>query len=272
MEQHEHKDVSKEIKAAEEYKQKLGEAIKVDPIKRKLRNFLNLLTKDNYEEVKKDILEIIKDNVEFQIKFLDVLFHTVYLESIFVKLYAKLCKELDKELPQISQNRKIRRPTSVMREKLLDKCKEAFTIQHNEEFDEFIMIKDPEERKIKLKYFLLGIVKFIAELIDINLLSKKTGPSFIKNLFEKYEQQNNDKKLKLIYIEAIILFTEKFGTLIHYQEKRVVLKDAMEYKGKIDEILKKLDIIKDEKGLPGHIKYLIINLIEKKKIITKNLK
>ena len=60
MEQWARKDMTKEIKAAEEYKLKLEETIKVDPIKRNLRNFLNMLTKDNYEKVKEDILGIIK--------------------------------------------------------------------------------------------------------------------------------------------------------------------------------------------------------------------
>ena len=100
MEKWARKDMTKEIKAAEEYKQKLEETIKDDPIKRNLRGFLNMLTKDNYEQIKQDILGVIKDNVDYQIKFLDVLFQKAVLERAYVALYAKLCKELDKELPQ----------------------------------------------------------------------------------------------------------------------------------------------------------------------------
>ena len=74
MEQWARKDLTKEIKAAEEFKQKLEETIKDDPIKRNLRGFLNMLTKDNYEETKAQILGVIKDNVDYQVKFLDVLF------------------------------------------------------------------------------------------------------------------------------------------------------------------------------------------------------
>ena len=270
MEQWARKDMTKEIKAAEEYKLKLEETIKVDPIKRNLRNFLNMLTKDNYEKVKEDILGIIKNNVDYQEKFLDVLFQKAVFETTFVELYAKLCKDLDKDLPQknplkTSKNGKIPKQTSIMRAKLLDKCKEVFKIQHNEKFDEFIKVKDPDERESKLKSFALGNVKFITELIKIKILSKKIAPGCIKNLFERYEAEKNDKKLKLIFIEAIVLFTDKFGTLVHSQEKKIALDDAKEFKERIDEIFQKLDIIKDEKGLPGHIKYLIINLIEKRK-------
>ena len=100
MEQWARKDMTNEIKAAEEFKKNLEEAIKDDPIKRNLRNFLNMLTKDNYEKTKEHILEVIRDNVEYQCKFLDVLFQKAVSETAYVELYARLCKELDKELPQ----------------------------------------------------------------------------------------------------------------------------------------------------------------------------
>ena len=79
---------------------KLEETIEDAPIKKDLREFLNMLVKDNYEEVKQDILAVIRDNVDYQIKFLDILFKKAISERLYVRLYAKLCKELDKELPQ----------------------------------------------------------------------------------------------------------------------------------------------------------------------------
>jgi hypothetical protein len=269
MEQWARKDMTKEIKAAEEYKHKLEETIKDDPIKRDLRDNLNKLTKDNYKEVKEDIFRIIKDDVDLQEKFLDVLFQKAVFEISFVELYAKLCKDLDKELPQKNpikdaKNEK-KQKTSVMRAKLLDKCKEVFKIQHNEKFDEFIKVKDPEERERKLKQFAIGNVNFITELIEIKILSKKIAPGCIDNLFKRYEAEKSDEKLKLIYIEAIVIFTDKFGTLVHSQEKKITSEDAKSFKKEIDDIFNKLNKVKEEEGLPGFIKYKIINLIEKRK-------
>ena len=271
MEQWARKDMTKEIKAAEEFKHKLEETIKDDPIKRNLRNYLNMLTKDNYDKIRGHIFEIIKEKVEYQVKFLDVLFQKAVSERAFVKLYAKLCKDLDRDLPQKNppkeskNGEKSKKQTSVMRAKLLDKCREIFQIKNNEKFDEYIKEKDPEERENKLKNFVLGNVYFITELISIKILSKKIAPVCIKNLFERYESVKGDVKLKLINIQAIVIFTDQFGSLVHSQEKKINTEEAKQFKDNIDNIFQKLEKVKDEEGLPGHIKYSIINLIEKRK-------
>ena len=272
MEKWARKDMTKPIKEAEEFKQKLEETIKDDPIKRNLRGFLNMLTKDNYEQIKQDILDVIKDNVDYQIKFLDVLFQKAVLERAYVSLYAKLCKELDKELPQKTApkepkegEKKQSKTTSIMRAKLLDKCKEIFQIKKNENFDQYIKEKDPQEREYKLKKFVLGNVYFITELIKIKILSKKIAPVCINNLFERYEKSKTDENLKLINLQAVVIFTEQFGSLVYSQEKKIDSKEAETFKENIDTIVQKLDQVKDDKGLPGYIKYSIINLIEKRK-------
>ena len=265
------KDMTKEIKAAEEFKQKLEETIKDDPIKRNLRNFLNMLTKDNYEETKEKILEVIRDNIDYQYKFLDVLLQKAVSERAYVEIYAKLCKELDKYLPQKSQPKeqkegeKKQKPKSEMRKKLIEKCREIFQIKHNEKFDDYIKVKDPYERETKLKNFILGNVYFINELIKIKILSKKIAPDCIKDLFKRYEKEKGDEMLRLINIEAIVIFTDEFGTLVHSQEKKKEKEENKKFKENIDEIFQKLDKLKDEKGIPQYIYYKIINLIEKRK-------
>ena len=117
----------------------------------------------------------------------------------------------------------------------------------------------------KLKNFVLGNVYFITELITIKILSKKIAPLCIKNLFERYENAKGDEKLKLINIQAIVIFTDQFGSLVHSQEKKINTEEAKAFKDNIDFIFQKLEKVKDEEGLPGHIKYSIINLIEKRK-------
>ena len=161
MERWGRKDLTKEIQAAEEFKKRLEEeTIKDDQIKRTLRDYLYKLTKENYENTKLEILKIIKDNVNYQEKFLDVLFEKILLfERDYFEIYAKLCKELHKELPQKIPNKEVReekknkKENSVMRAKLLDKCREIFHIRYNEKFDEYIEEKDPIEREKKIKCF-----------------------------------------------------------------------------------------------------------------------
>ena len=270
MEKWARKDMTKEIKEAERYKKELLEENKRDVIKKDLRNLLNLLTPDNYNEIKEKICDKIKDSVEKQDEFLDVLFQKAVLENAYVKLYSKLAKDLDKELPQKSKRKegeggKKKKEHSEMRSHLIDKCRTIFQIEKNEKFDEYIKEKDPEERRSKLKKFIVGNINFITELMKIKILSKKVGPDCLKNLYDRYQKGDIDKTLKESTIEAIIKFADKFGRIIYEEEKNMNGKDKEEFKLQIDDIFKKLEKIKEEPGLAGYIKYSIINLEEKRK-------
>lgn len=264
-------DLTKEIKSAEKFKNDLEIQNKVDIIKKDLRHLLNSMTKDNYKIKKEEILKIIRDSVENQDKFLEVLFQKSVLEKAYVNLYSNLIKELDKELPQKSKkegekdaDKKKKKEHSEMRSHLIDKCRTIFIIEKNEKFDEYIKEKDPEERKNKLKKFILGNVYFIAELIKIKILSRKVGLDCLKNLFDRYENGKGDPDLRFITLEAIIVFTDRFASLIHEEGKNSKIKNINEFSDKIDETFKKLEDIKNESGLAEFIKYKIINLIEKR--------
>ena len=262
MEQWARKDYSKEIKVAEENKIKLKESDEKDKTKNELRELLNILTKDNYDNIKCKILEIIKENVKLQEQFLGIFFLKAVREKSYGELYAKLCKYLNRELPQKSKkNEKAKNPSSFFREKLIEKCRE---ILKSTNFDKYIKEDDPIEKQIKIKKFILGNVNFLTELIKIKLLSKKIMPECIDYLFEKYKNET-DKHLKLIHVESIVIFTDKFGSLVHSEKNNMKSEEIKIFKKKLEEIFEKLEKVKNDKELRGHIKYLIINLIEKKK-------
>jgi len=264
-------DMTKEIKMAELYKENMQKENQVDIVQKDLRHLLNSMTKDNYKEKKDEILKLIQNSVENQDKFLEVLFQKAVLEKAYVNLYANLVKELDKVLEPKSKKegdkeaeKKKKKEHSEMRSHLIDKCRTIFIMEKNSKINEYIKGEDPKERKIKLKKFMLGNVYFIAELIKIKILSRKVGLDCLKNLFERYEKGKNDDDLREITLEAIIIFTDRFASLIHQEEKNDKIKNIKEFSEKIDETFKKLEDIKNEKGLVGHIKYKIINLIEKR--------
>ena len=262
MEQWARKDYSKEIKVAEENKIKLKESDEKDKTKNELRELLNILTKDNYDNIKCKILEIIKENVKLQEQFLGIFFLKAVREKSYGELYAKLCKYLNRELPQKSKkNEKAKNPSSFFREKLIEKCREVLKSTN---FDKYIKEDDPIEKQIKIKKFILGNVNFLTELIKIKLLSKKIMPECIDYLFEKYKNET-DKHLKLIHVESIVIFTDKFGSLVHSEKNNMKSEEIKIFKKKLEEIFEKLEKVKNDKELRGHIKYLIINLIEKKK-------
>ena len=153
--------------------------------------------------------------------------------------------------------------TSIMRTKLVDKCRENLGFENKEIYDKYIKEKEPKERNNILKNIALGNVDFINKLIKIKLLSKKNSQIWFNILFERYKTTSGDEKI--IYIEAIINFSDQFGTLIYSNEKKLDPNSTKKFKENLNEIIKKLEKIKDEKGIPGYIKYRIINLIEKSK-------
>lgn len=113
------------------------------------------------------ILEIIKENVEYQDQFLDIFFLKAVREKSYSELYAKLSKYLDKQLPQRREEKtKIKKKPSLFREKLVEKCK---AILKCENYDEYIHEENPEERKNKLKKLIFGNVNFLMELVKIKI-------------------------------------------------------------------------------------------------------
>ena len=271
------KDISNELEMAAKYKQKIEELKQKDPLKFDLRELLNMLAVDNYDDTKAQIFNKIKDDVEHQRKFLDVLFKKAVHEKAFVNLYAKLCKEFDKELTQrketssssttsssVSSPKK--KMPSKMRSILLDKCREIFKIENNQKLDNYINISDIDEREAKIKKFILGNVNFIGELINYQVISKKIVFQCIDNLFNRYEN-GNDSLLKHIHIEAIVILTDKFGTLMNKSKQKIKTEDWNEFTKKIETCLNKLNNIQNnsDNNLKGYLKYKIINLIEKSK-------
>jgi hypothetical protein len=86
-----------------------------------------------------------------------------------------------------------------------------------------------------------------------------------KDLFKRYEKENTDKILRLINLEAIVIFLDKFGTLLQKQRTKLKPGEYEDFTMKLNTVLDKLDIVQQRDAMPGFIKYKIINLLEKKK-------
>lgn len=260
-------DYTRETEEAENNKKIFDEINKKDAIKKELRELLNKMTKDNYDLVMAKILEIIKDKIENQDKFIDVIFLKSISEESYVGIYAKLCKDLDKELPQKIENKEKKKNKRVKKQtlfkkKLLDKCKEMLKYEENKKYEEYIKEDNEIEKEEKMKKIILGNSSFISELIKNKFLSKKAACESIEYLFEKYNKGDN-QKIKWINIQLIIKFIDKLGTLIE-SEKEKKTKENIYSQETIKKAFEKLEEIKEDRNIPGHIKYSIINLIIKK--------
>lgn len=237
---------------------------------------MNTITVDNFAETRALIMDLINLATENQEKFIEVLFKKAVTEKSYVVIYAKLCKEVDRELtPKEDPNskdkllgatKKAPAKTSAFRTKLLEKCKNVFKNEDQDEISLYSNIKDPEEKQQRQKAFILGNVNFIAEMIINKILSKKVVNQCINNLFARVEKYDTDNYfMKHVCLEGIVILTDKFGTLINRQDTKIKVEDQDKFNEDIDGYLNRLYEIQDnDKILPGHIKFKIINLIEKK--------
>jgi len=218
-------------------------------------------------------MDLIHQGQENQEKFIEVLFKKAVTEKSYVVIYARLCKEVDRELTFKEENLKSSisginpaAKTSAFRTKLLEKCKNVFKNEDQDDLSLYDSIKDPEEKQQRQKAFLLGNVNFIAEMIINKILSKKVLNQCINNLFARVERIDKENDfMKHVCLEGIVILTDKFGTLVNRQDTKIKTEDQEKFNEYIDGYINGLnDIQVNDKSLPGHIRFKIINLIEKK--------
>ena len=252
-----------ENKPQEELEKFFNEALAGKNSDEKMNYYLDKINSDNYDFVKKAILELIKDSPEMQDKFVDAVIKTAIAKSPFSEIYAKLCKGLDKDLPkkggEEDKKGEHKKSNSLMKVNLIDKTRLLFT---SEKFEDNIKDEHQYEKDNRLKKNMFGITHFLFELIKIHILSKKVTSSCFQSLFSRYEKNKNNETLKTIYIETIIIFAEQFEKLIH--SHKMPEKEMEEYTEKVEEIIKKLEQIKNEVK-ERYLKRKIMNFFEKRK-------
>ena len=267
-------DYTKEIKEAENNKKIFGDMDKKDAIKKELRDLLNKMTKDNYDSIMIKILEIIKDNIDNQDKFLDIIFLKSISEMSYVRLYAELCKDLDKELQEkieiISKNKnKVKKQITLFTYKLIEKCKEMVKFEETKKYEEYIKENNENEKKHKMKKIILGNSQLISELINNKLIPKKSACDCIDYFFKKYNETKNSI-IKPLCIELIINFINNLGILMQNEKEEEEKNKRIQKKIKAG--FEKLEKIMEDKNITGYIKYLIFNLIRKKENNYKQTK
>lgn len=260
-------DYTKETEEAEKNKKNFDEMGKTDK-KRELRELLNKITKDNFEQIKSEIFEKIKNDTLGQSSLADIIFNKAIIEKAYVEVYAQLCKDLDENLPQKVQKKigqkKGRTTNSIFGQILFDKCMKMCKFQENINFDQYVKEDNEKEKESKIKKIILGNITFMSKLIKVNMLSKIKACNCINYLFEKYSKGEKDK-YKFIYIEAILILLNNLGTLVQNEENSIKRNKKNELiKEKIEDAFQQLEKIEKDESNPGMIRYSIQNLKEKK--------
>ena len=281
------KDVSKEIKEAEEYIKKMNIEMSKDNFKYEIIEILNTITVDNYEEILNKlsifIYQIKNENysnnineirpeilLENQYRFAEIIIDKAIMEKGYIKLYAKLCydlyiildKILDNYIDTNIQNQLFNGEN--LKSLLIGECKQRFNdYQYNDDIEN----ENDSDLIFLIKKKFLGNINFIVELIDVKLFSQKIGFDFLEALYRNYKEKND--KNKYLNLEGAIDLLNKFGKIVFERKNERYLQNLENYLNDniipLSQIIDKKDKDNEISDVPGYLKYKIINLIEKQK-------
>ena len=206
-----------------------------------------------------------------QFIFIEIILEKATKEKGYVILYAKLCADLFIEF--IKYIRDINNPEIENQLVNGENLKTILTSECRQKFDECISMetlykdkfknKNEEEKKeifLNFKKKFLGNIDFIAELINVKLLSQTKGFEFLDILYKRFCDIKNDQ-IKFLNLEGAIILLNKFGKIVFERKNPKHLQNLDNYlKDNIFPITEKKEI-----NLPNYLKFKIINLIEKKK-------
>jgi hypothetical protein len=206
--------------------------------------------------------------------FVEIILDKATIEKGYVVLYAKLCADLFIQLIKLIKEYN----NAEIGNQLIngENLKSILTTECRQRFEECTSISslsekanDFEKKEIFLifKKKFLGNMDFIAELINVKILSQTKGFEFLDILYKRYKEIKNNDKIKFLNLEGAVTLLTKFGRIIMERKNPKHVQNLDNY---INDNL--YPIISndngknnDNKGLPNYLKFKIINLIEKKK-------
>ena len=192
--------MTKEIEEAEKYIKELNIKMSQDNYKYRIIEILNTLTVDNYKSILNKIIEMVylsENNNKIELNKPEYLLHNqcilveiildkATIEKGYVVLYAKLCADLFIEYIKLIKEYN----NPEIENQLIDgeNLKTILTSECRQRFDECVSVStlsknlDDEEKKeifLIFKKKFLGNMNFIAELINVKILSQTKGFEFL---------------------------------------------------------------------------------------------
>jgi hypothetical protein len=211
-------------------------------IKNDFIELLNMLTINNYDIILNNISKLILNNnmitinniselSTYQNIFAEVIISKAIVEEKYIKLYAKICKDLFISLMTIIDNYnddmdifdKITKDKSlkvILKTGILEKL-EKLDLGGAPSFGTCTknLSKDPFYYNMKLKF--IGIINFIGELLEVKLISLKSGFEILDLLYKRYIKGNNDLNMIVfndLNLEGIEILLRRIK-IIAYEKK-----------------------------------------------------
>ena len=281
--------MTKEIEIAEKYVKELNSKMSQDNYKYEIIEILNTLTVDNYKNTLKKMIEMIflsqsTDNNKIELNkpeyllhnqciFVEIILDKATIEKGYVVLYAKLCADLFIELIKLIKEYN----NPEIENQLIngENLKTILTSECRQRFDECVSIStlsqnmdDNEKNEMFLifKKKFLGNMNFIAELINVKILSQTKGFEFLDILHKRYKEIKNNDKIKFLNLEGAVTLLTKFGKIVMERQNPKHIQNLNNYiKDNMIPIISNSSKNNENSSLPNYLKFKIINLIEKKK-------
>jgi translation initiation factor 4G len=157
---------------------------------RTFRGILNKITPEKFDKLVGKMLEVPVENTETLAALVDIIADVSVREMKFCAMYASLCAQIAQALPSFEVVHPNDEKPSIVnfRTVMLTKCQNLFSARHpiRPVPDDIV---DPEQRQEwelkqnKIRSSMLGLVKFLGELANQNVLAAAIIPIILDDLF-----------------------------------------------------------------------------------------
>ncbi len=144
-----------------------------------IRGILNKLSAGNFNELANEFIQLNIRSRDHLMSLVDIIFKKAIVESKFNEIYAKLCYELASYYIEDNDDK------VYFRELLLNKCQQMF-----EESANIKSLAGTVTETFRSKEQIIGCIKFIGELYNVNLLTNKVVYSCFLILLSKVSPGN----------------------------------------------------------------------------------
>ena len=207
-------------------------------IKNDFIELLNIITINNYDIILNKISDLILNNNIVTInnisnlyinqnEFLEIIISKSMVEKKYMKIYSKLCKDLFITLMIVIDNYnddidifdKITKDKSLkvlLKNKICEKI-EQFNFSAEFSFgqgDKNYLDSSPFYCDLKIRF--TGLINFIAELLNVKLLSQKSGFEFLDILYKRYTNGTNNLRIyNDLNLEGIEILLSKIKIIVY---------------------------------------------------------
>ncbi|KAH9559266.1 hypothetical protein CY35_06G048400 [Sphagnum magellanicum] len=240
-------------KAANPWSARRGAQSEKEKVFRTVKGILNKLTPEKYDVLLEQMMQAGISSAEILQGVISLIFDKAVLEPSFCSMYAQLCVNLSKELPEFPAEQSGEKPVTFRRV-LLNTCQEEFEGADALRAEirqmtkpEQVRERADKEKLVKLRT--LGNIKLIGELFKQKMLPEKIVHACIQELL------GSDTK-SIPAEENVEALCQLFSTVGKQLEESAMSRVAF------DTYFARLKDISGSKSLPARIKFMVRDILD----------